>query len=82
LDDTNPDYIIASGQDAIPALVHLSKANEKIFSGKLEHVNRENRNEILICSKKTVYLGYPNIPFINFDQVVLPKYEANSRMGK
>jgi hypothetical protein len=36
LDDTNPDYIIASGQDAIPALLHLSKANEKTFSGKLD----------------------------------------------
>lgn len=30
----------------------------------------------------TVYVGYPNIPFINFDQVVLPKYEANAKMGK
>lgn len=29
-----------------------------------------------------VYVGYPNIPFINFDQVVLPKYEANAKMGK
>lgn len=29
-----------------------------------------------------VYVGYPGIPFINFDQVVLPKYEANAKMGK
>lgn len=29
-----------------------------------------------------VYVGYPGIPFINFDQVILPKYEANVKMGK
>lgn len=29
-----------------------------------------------------VYVGYPEIPFINFDQVILPKYEANVKMGK
>ena len=29
-----------------------------------------------------VYVGYPGIPFISFDQVILPKYEANAKMGK
>ncbi|KAG2208467.1 hypothetical protein INT47_010163 [Mucor saturninus] len=62
LDDSKPDYIVSSGQDAIPACLHLSKANSnrKCFS---------------------VYVGYPGIPFINFDQVVLPKYEANAKMA-
>ncbi|KAI7864447.1 hypothetical protein BDF14DRAFT_1732218 [Spinellus fusiger] len=34
-------------------------------------------------SKKifSVFLGYPIIPFIHFDQVVLPKYEANAKMA-
>ncbi|KAI7901913.1 uncharacterized protein BX663DRAFT_436612, partial [Cokeromyces recurvatus] len=37
-----------------------------------------------ICSNQkpfTVYVGYPGIPFINFDQVILPKYEANAKMA-
>ncbi|EIE90669.1 hypothetical protein RO3G_15380 [Rhizopus delemar RA 99-880] len=29
----------------------------------------------------SVYVGYPNIPFINFNQVILPKYEANAKMA-
>ncbi|KAL0089879.1 mitochondrial fission ELM1-domain-containing protein [Phycomyces blakesleeanus] len=29
----------------------------------------------------SVYLGHPAIPFISFDQVVLPKYEANAKMA-
>ncbi|KAI9249316.1 mitochondrial fission ELM1-domain-containing protein [Sporodiniella umbellata] len=29
----------------------------------------------------SVYLGYPNIPFVNFSQVILPKYEANAKMA-
>jgi mitochondrial fission protein ELM1 len=29
----------------------------------------------------SVYVGYPSIPFINFDQVILPKYEANAKMA-
>ncbi|KAI8088354.1 mitochondrial fission ELM1-domain-containing protein [Thamnidium elegans] len=61
-DSSNPDYIITSGQDSIPACFHLTQGNtnKKIFS---------------------VYVGYPDIPFINFDQVVLPKYEANAKMA-
>ncbi|KAI9487142.1 MAG: hypothetical protein EXX96DRAFT_614939 [Benjaminiella poitrasii] len=61
-DDLSPDYIITSGQKAIPAGLHLSKSN---------------------TSRKTftVHVGYPGIPFINFDQVVLPKYEANAKMA-
>jgi hypothetical protein len=35
-DDSNPDYIISSGLDAIPACLHLSKANKKSFSGKTQ----------------------------------------------
>ncbi|KAI8982495.1 mitochondrial fission ELM1-domain-containing protein [Pilobolus umbonatus] len=62
LDDSDPDYIIASGQDSVPACIYTSKTsnNKKCF---------------------TVYLGYPGIPFINFDQVILPKYEANVKMA-
>ncbi|KAI8143653.1 mitochondrial fission protein ELM1-like protein [Fennellomyces sp. T-0311] len=30
----------------------------------------------------SVYVGYPNIPFIHFDQVVLPKYEMEGRLAK
>ncbi|CAO3613337.1 unnamed protein product [Mucor fragilis] len=61
-DDAKPDYIVASGQDAVPACLYLTNADHssKCFS---------------------VYVGYPNIPFINFDQVVLPKYEANAKMA-
>lgn len=61
-DDSSPDYIISSGQDAIPACLYLSNANKdkKCYS---------------------VYVGYPGIPFINFDQVILPKYEANAKMA-
>jgi hypothetical protein len=33
LDDSSPDYIVASGQDAIPACLHLTNANKKCFSG-------------------------------------------------
>lgn len=28
-----------------------------------------------------VYVGFPNIPFLYFDQVVLPAYEANAKLG-
>ncbi|KAK4520661.1 uncharacterized protein ATC70_006539 [Mucor velutinosus] len=61
-DEAKPDYVITSGQDAVPACLYLTNAdqNKKCFS---------------------VYVGYPNIPFINFDQVVLPKYEANAKMA-
>ncbi|RCI06919.1 hypothetical protein CU098_013576 [Rhizopus stolonifer] len=59
-EDSYPDYIIASGQHAVPACLYLSKAAKNCFS---------------------VYLGYPNIPFVNFSQVVLPKYEANAKMA-
>ncbi|CAO3617989.1 unnamed protein product [Cunninghamella blakesleeana] len=30
----------------------------------------------------SVFLGFTNLPFINFDQVVIPKYEANVKMAK
>ncbi|KAI8876748.1 hypothetical protein K501DRAFT_261657 [Backusella circina FSU 941] len=59
-DNSVPDYIITSGQDAVPASIHYTDLFKKAFS---------------------VYLGYPNIPFINFDQVVLPKYLANAKMA-
>ena len=26
-------------------------------------------------------MGYPNIPFVYFDQVVLPKYEMDAKLG-
>ncbi|OBZ81024.1 hypothetical protein A0J61_10928 [Choanephora cucurbitarum] len=59
--EDRPDYIVASGQDAVPACLYLSRLNpHKGFS---------------------IYLGYPNIPFIHFDQVILPKYEANAKMA-
>jgi hypothetical protein len=29
-----------------------------------------------------VFLGFTNLPFIHFDQVVIPKYEANVKMAK
>ncbi|KAI8327579.1 mitochondrial fission protein ELM1-like protein [Choanephora cucurbitarum] len=61
LTESRPDYIVASGQDAVPACLYLSRLNpHKGFS---------------------IYLGYPNIPFIHFDQVILPKYEANAKMA-
>lgn len=28
-----------------------------------------------------VYLGFPSLPFIYFDQVVLPRYEANTKLA-
>ncbi|CEP07871.1 hypothetical protein [Parasitella parasitica] len=58
-DEALPDYAIISGQDAVPACLHLTQTlrGKKCFS------------------------GYPNIPFINFDQVVLPRYEANAKMA-
>ncbi|KAI8643955.1 mitochondrial fission ELM1-domain-containing protein [Parasitella parasitica] len=61
-DETKPDYVITSGQDAVPACLHLTRLQQdkKCFS---------------------VFVGYPNIPFVNFDQVVLPKYEANAKMA-
>ncbi|KAI9496175.1 mitochondrial fission ELM1-domain-containing protein [Zychaea mexicana] len=30
----------------------------------------------------SVYVGYPNIPFLYFDQVVLPKYEMDAKLAK
>ncbi|CAO3615213.1 unnamed protein product [Cunninghamella echinulata] len=30
----------------------------------------------------SVFLGFTNLPFIHFDQVVIPKYEANVKMAK
>ncbi|KAI9267877.1 mitochondrial fission ELM1-domain-containing protein [Phascolomyces articulosus] len=30
----------------------------------------------------SVYVGYPNIPFVYFDQVVLPKYEMDAKLAK
>ncbi|KAL7311998.1 hypothetical protein PS15m_007805 [Mucor circinelloides] len=61
-DEAQPDYVVSSGQDAVPACLYLTNSDKskKCFS---------------------VYVGYPNIPFINFDQVVLPKYEANAKMA-
>ncbi|KAI8339552.1 hypothetical protein BC941DRAFT_490406 [Chlamydoabsidia padenii] len=29
-----------------------------------------------------IFLGFTNLPFIHFDQVVIPKYEANVKMAK
>ncbi|CEI93782.1 hypothetical protein RMCBS344292_08008 [Rhizopus microsporus] len=59
-DEPYPDYVVASGQDAVPACLHITNIYKKSFS---------------------VFVGYPHIPFINFDQVVLPKYEANTKMA-
>ncbi|KAI8375477.1 mitochondrial fission protein ELM1-like protein [Blakeslea trispora] len=59
--DGAPDYIVASGQDAVPACLYLSNLNKQ--------------------KGLSIYLGYPNIPFINFDQVILPRYEANAKMA-
>ncbi|KAI9262460.1 hypothetical protein EDC94DRAFT_518779, partial [Helicostylum pulchrum] len=41
------------------------------------HLTQGNTNKNIF----SVYVGYPGIPFINFDQVVLPKYEANVKMA-
>ncbi|KAG2217361.1 hypothetical protein INT45_012231, partial [Circinella minor] len=30
----------------------------------------------------SIYVGYPNIPFLYFDQVVLPKYEMDAKLAK
>ncbi|KAM3580940.1 hypothetical protein VKS41_006388 [Umbelopsis sp. WA50703] len=29
-----------------------------------------------------VYLGFPDIPFVNFDHVILPKYEVATKLAK
>jgi hypothetical protein len=38
-DETKPDYVIASGQDAVPACLYLTKSDQtrKCFSGKRIH---------------------------------------------
>lgn len=81
-DESNPDYIITSGQDAIPACLHLTKANTNKNCYSSKYKTKAIYKMILTAFYYQVYLGYPGIPFINFDQVVLPKYEANAKMGK
>jgi hypothetical protein len=29
-----------------------------------------------------VYLGFPDIPFINFNHIILPKHEAATKLGE
>ncbi|ORZ17956.1 hypothetical protein BCR42DRAFT_243185 [Absidia repens] len=63
LDGPTPDYVVCSGNDAVPGLLQIvqSYPPKQTFS---------------------VFLGFTNLPFINFDQVAIPKYEANVKMAK
>ncbi|KAI8981661.1 hypothetical protein BDF20DRAFT_862552 [Mycotypha africana] len=62
-----PAFIITSGHRSIPACLYYTNLFKRI-----------NEKQQPVTS---VYVGYPNLPFIHFDQVVLPKYEANGKMA-
>ncbi|KAI8096739.1 uncharacterized protein BX664DRAFT_65376 [Halteromyces radiatus] len=63
LDGPLPDYVVCSGDDAVPGCLQVIKS----FPSKHPF---------------SVFLGFTNLPFIHFDQVVIPKYEANVKMAK
>ncbi|KAF7720896.1 hypothetical protein EC973_005797 [Apophysomyces ossiformis] len=61
-------------QDSLPDYLVCSGANT--VSACL-HAKKLDKSKKMF----SVFAGYPNLPFINFDQVVLPRYEANFKLG-
>ncbi|KAJ2960792.1 hypothetical protein NQZ79_g3824 [Umbelopsis isabellina] len=62
-----PSFLITSGRNAI--------------AGSL-FIKSQDRKNILSKSVISVYLGFPDIPFGNFDHVILPKYEVATKLAK
>ncbi|KAI8368260.1 mitochondrial fission ELM1-domain-containing protein, partial [Radiomyces spectabilis] len=81
--DSLPWYLTSSGNDNEgsiagdrPDYVICSGTNAIPTCLHLAHANQTEKRSF------SVYLGMPTIPFISFDQVVLPKYEANAKLAK
>lgn len=80
---TFPDFVVCTSPDAIAACLTTTQTSKNTFSGKcISRCTILMYTLILTLGDATVYAGFPNIPFINFGQVVLPKYEANTKMGE
>ncbi|KAI8072903.1 mitochondrial fission ELM1-domain-containing protein [Gongronella butleri] len=63
-------------QDDAPPDYIVASGSSAVVPGCL-HVTRALAN-----APFSVFLGYPNLPFIFFDQVVIHKHEANVKMAK
>ncbi|KAG0183363.1 hypothetical protein DFQ28_008855 [Apophysomyces sp. BC1034] len=74
-----PWYLETPDKDSLdgPSPDYVVCSGSRTVSACL-HIMKSNASRKMF----SVFAGYPDLPFINFDQVILPKYEANAKLAK
>ncbi|ORZ02695.1 mitochondrial fission ELM1-domain-containing protein [Syncephalastrum racemosum] len=83
------DWSKTSSSSRLPWFLQDADQKEQTMPDRADYVVCTAADAIPTCLATTklykdmfsVYLGFPSLPFIYFDQVVLPRYEANTKLA-